>query len=142
MYLKGAHQEGGAAAIESTFSLSAHEKDNYFSKRDFPMFPVFWLTVGCGYYTDTFKMEKFHRPFYYGETGVWLILNLGVGYTFGDPDFFRTPHLYMGLPIPLGDPVDSKNNTFFFIEPYARLRFLDEKTYEYGIMFKIAVNPK
>jgi hypothetical protein len=55
----------------------------------------------------------------YGEAGIWLLVNFGVGYSFGvGPDVPKKNwHWFVGVPIPVSALSD---DGAFFIEPYYR----------------------
>ena len=56
----------------------------------------------------------------YGETGIWLLVNFGIGYSFGLGPEIPTNnwHWFVGVPIPVSEVFDE--NSAFFIEPYYR----------------------
>ncbi|OHD08019.1 MAG: hypothetical protein A2Y41_05820 [Spirochaetes bacterium GWB1_36_13] len=74
------------------------------------------------------------------EFTVWLTVNIGGGwgYLWGDSQS-SIIHLFTGLPIPLEfDPPFDYFHTFY-LEPYGRLLFFDEKLYyEFGLLIKMS----
>jgi hypothetical protein len=94
-----------------------------------------WVSLGA---TSSIAPDQWVAP--YVELGLWLFVNVGVGYgLMNKGDGWRHgPHLFAGLPITLGDGPTARH---WVIEPYYRHYFSyhprsTERANEVGLLMK------
>lgn len=99
-------------------------------------YSVLWGSLGARFLPDG---EWVSLP--YGEVGLWLLANIGVGGTVvrgGTRSGQVAPHLFLGLPLPVST---AKRNAFkrtLIFEPYYRPMWWEGSTlHEVGLLMKI-----
>ena len=76
----------------------------------------------------------------YGEAGIWLGVNLGMGYAYKTGQTTGSRRLlqgFLGVPVPVG--IDARGNPGIYVEPFLRpLMTLEGKDirYEVGLLIK------
>jgi hypothetical protein len=99
-------------------------------------YSVLWGSLGARFLPGS---EWVSLP--YGEVGLWLLANIGVGCTVvqgGTRSGQVAPHLFLGLPLPVST---AKRNSFkrtLIFEPYYRPMWWEGSTlHEVGLLMKI-----
>ncbi len=86
-----------------------------------------WITIGGQLGDDALG---------YVEAGAWAIVNLGMGYVFGDGD--PEPYLFAGAPIPIRLGV-WRRNWLITAQPYARVQLTEGRAHEAGVLWKFGI---
>jgi hypothetical protein len=99
-------------------------------------YSLMWASLGARFLPDS---EWVSLP--YGEVGVWLLANIGVGCTVvqgGSRSGELAPHLFVGVPVPFSTAKRNALRRTFIFEPYYRPTWLDGSTlHEVGLLLKV-----
>ena len=100
-----------------------------------------WLSAGSIFYRE----GQFNKA--YLEGGIWVVANLGLGYSYSriDNTNLSNVHLFIGLPIPLNAgffDFHLADEELYYIQPYTRIGLTENSRYfnEVGVQMKISYN--
>jgi hypothetical protein len=96
-------------------------------------YTLFWGGAGARVF-ETFEADE-RKVLPYVEVGVFLLLNVGGGYTLDTAprsESLSGPHLFIGLPVPFSKLQRGAKSSFFYAEPYYRATYAEVGTLHEG----------
>jgi len=130
---------GFSGTLDLTFAYTSMKKWPFKEKSSGTNFSVFWLSLGTrGHYVNQWTISP------YIECGLWLLANIGVGYSYQIEASMgnHIVHLFIGIPIPINF-TDILGTPFYF-EPYYRPGWIVNNggtmVHDVGLLMKFIVN--